>query len=189
MGRLVVTPTFAAALGVIVAAVLAFPVTRTVINYGGEPPVGGHRCPVQGCPAVGGGGAGKPALTTPGTRLVTPRPSRTKSGNTAPAGGPAVRYQTVRQWQGGFIEEVTIGLPPGPAPANWRLHLTYGSRTIMDVWPGIWKHEGLHAVLVEPQGFAGKHSEQGEIQVHLEVSGPPGPPTECSFDGQNCRAG
>ncbi len=184
-----VTPTFAAALGVIVAAVLAFPVTRTVISYGGEPPVDGHRCPVQGCLAVGSGGAGKPALATPGARLVTPRPSGARSHNIAPAAGPVVRYQTVRQWQGGFVEEVTISPPPGPAPANWRLLLTYRSRAIMDVWPGTWKHEGVHAVLVDSQRFAGKGSEQGEIQVNLEVSGPPGPPTQCSFDGQNCRAG
>ena len=84
MGRLVVTPTFAAALGVIVAAVLAFPVTRTVINYGGEPPVGGHRCPVQGCPAGGGGGGGKAGLITPRTQLVSARPSWTKSRHNAP---------------------------------------------------------------------------------------------------------
>lgn len=183
--RLVVTPTFAAALGVVVAAVLAYPVTRTVISYGDAPPVGGHRCPVQGCPALGGGGAGKPALANPGTRLVTPRPSRTKSHSTA----PAVRYQTLRQWQGGFVEQVTISPPPGSALANWHLLLSYGSRPITDVWPGTWKREGAHAVLIDSGGFAGKRSEQGEIQVDLEVSGPPGPPAECSFDGQNCRAG
>jgi hypothetical protein len=186
--RLVVTPTFAAALGVVAAAVLAYPVTRTVISYGGTPPVGGHRCPVQGCLALGGGGAGKPALANPGTRLApprpsSPRPSRTKSHSTA----PAVHYQTVRQWQGGFVEQVTISPPPGPAPVNWHLLLSYGSKPITDAWPGTWKLEGTHAILVDSGGFAGKRSEPGRIQVYLEVSGPPGPPAECSFDGQTCH--
>src|SRR5215472_10252742 len=47
--RVVVTPTFAAGLGVVIAAAMSYPMTRTVISYGGTPPVGGSPCQVADC--------------------------------------------------------------------------------------------------------------------------------------------
>src|SRR5499426_4810998 len=52
--RVVVTPTFAAGLGVVIAAVLAYPMTKTVISYGGAPPAGGQPCQVKGCVSTPG---------------------------------------------------------------------------------------------------------------------------------------
>src|SRR5436189_3124642 len=54
--RVVVTPTFAAGLGVVIAAGLAYPTTKTVISYGGTPPAGGEPCLVEGCASPGGSG-------------------------------------------------------------------------------------------------------------------------------------
>src|SRR2546430_15917671 len=62
--RVLVTPTFAAGLGIVLAAVLAYPMTRTVISYGGAPPAGGAPPPGQGrgsgAPGAGGAAPARP---------------------------------------------------------------------------------------------------------------------------------
>src|SRR5947207_6698307 len=72
--RVLVTPTFAAGLGIVIAAVLAYPMTRTVISYGGTPPAGGQPCQVKGC-VNGTPGDGGPATASPGPQLATPSPA------------------------------------------------------------------------------------------------------------------
>ena len=200
------TPTFAAGLGIVLAAVLVivFPVANTVISFGDQPPDGGHACPIKHCAAMGGGGAGTPASAKPGEKLVTPAPARARSHGTAQApAGPApsggsgtpphggrvkAHYQTLKQWQGAFLEEVTISPPAGHAPANWQLQLTYPAAHILGVWGGIWVREGGHAVLVEPGDPGGQPGPPGKrwIQVFLAVTGSPAPPSGCSFDGKAC---
>lgn len=197
--RVVVTPTFAAGLGVVVAAVLAYPMTRTVISYGGTPPVGGSPCPVEGC-VSGAPGDGSLATASPGTRLAPPS-AATRPGPSAapgPGGGgavasgpqPVMQYQTLRQWQRGFIGEITITDPGGSAPGDWQLRLAYESAHIIGVWGGQWSPRDDHTVLVTPDS-GGEHTEGGDgnVQVILAVSGSPGPPSECAFDGQTCRVG
>jgi hypothetical protein len=195
--RVLVTPTFAVGLGIVIAAVLAYPMTRTIISYGGTPPTGGQPCRVKGC-VSGSPGDGGLATTSPGRRLATPSPalkdpdlpaSSAPGVGGAPASGqrPVMQYQTMRQWQGEFIGEITITGPGGRAPANWQLRLSYSSAHIIGVWGGRWTPSGDHAVLVTPDSAPGQTGGGGDsVRVVLAVSGPPGPPSGCAFDGQTC---
>src|SRR2546430_16167365 len=71
--RVLVTPTFAVGLGIVIAAGLAYPMTRTVISYGGTPPAGGEPRRGNGC--VGGNpGGGGPATPRPRRQLGAPPP-------------------------------------------------------------------------------------------------------------------
>jgi hypothetical protein len=196
--RVAVTPTFAAGLGVVIAAVIAYPLTRTVISYGPEPPAAGHPCLVTDCATTAPGSDG-PA-TAKGLRLVQPAPRpkrhRTMPARPATAGPrPVMAYQTLHQWPGDFAGQITITMPAGPVPATWRLRLSYRSAIIDRVWGGTWTARGPHVVVVRPpvpsDPAPGVHSGggAGDIRIYLEVTGPPGPPTGCEFDGQPCAPG
>jgi len=191
--RVVVTPTFAAGLGVVIAAGMAYPMTKTVISYGGTPPVGGNPCQTLGC--VGDGG--ELATARPGQPLQTPPPAATSpdpSASSAPSGGgtaaagapPVMQYQTLRQWQSGFFGQVTITDTSGQA--NWQLHLSYDSAHIIGVWGGKWTASGDHAVTVTPDtGDGTSHDGSSSVQVVLAVSGQAGPPSSCDFNGRACQ--
>lgn len=189
MRRVVVTPTFAAGLGVVLAAVLAYPMTRTVISYGREPPAGGSPCQVKGCqPDVPGGGS--LASATPGSRLVTPRPAHLVPSPGAAGGQAVMRYKTVKHWPGGFTGEITIIPPAGSGSANWRIRLTYPSAQILRVAGGTWLHRGDHTAVVVP--YASKHSSHardGSIVLYIAAVGSPAPPSRCFYDGHACRVG
>jgi hypothetical protein len=196
--RVVVTPTFAAGLGVVIAAGMAYPMTKTVISYGGAPPAGGGSCLTAGCV---GDGSGDLATASPGQRIEPPTPAATSpdpsaapaasGGGTVAAGPPPVmQYQTLRQWQSGFFGQVTITNSGGSAQANWQLHLSYGSAYIIGVWGGKWTASGGHAVVVTPDSWDGtSHNGSSSVQVVLAVSGPAGPPSECTFNGRDCQTG
>jgi hypothetical protein len=192
--RVVVTPTFAAGLGVVIAAAMAYPMTKTVISYGGRPPAGGAPCQLEGC-VSGTDGSGSLATARPGAPLETHSPAATHPGRAAPsapgavaAGQPLMQYQTLRQWDSGFIEQVTISVPSGSVPANWQLRLAYSSARIIGVWGGRWTPSGDHAVLVTPDTADGSsRTANGRVQVVVAVSGHPGPPSGCTFNGQACR--
>jgi Cellulose binding domain len=197
--RVVVTPTFAAGLGVVIAAAMSYPMTRTVISYGGTPPAGEGACLVTGCGTGTPDGKGSPATASPGSHLASPAPAATRPdpSATAPPGGsgpvasgpqPVMQYQTLRQWQSGFIGQVTIAVPGG-TPASWQLRLSYQSARIIGVWGGKWSLSGDHTVLVAPDGGDGP-SQDGDssIQVVLAVTGTPGPPSGCALSGRTCRA-
>jgi len=194
--RVVVTPTFAAGLGVVIAAGMAYPMTRTVISYGGIPPAGGGSCQTPGC--VGDGG--QLATAHPGQRLETPPPAKSPDPSAAPAPGgggtvaagppPVMRYQTLRQWESGFFGQVTITDSGGSAQANWQLHLSYDSAHIIGVWGGKWTASGDHSVVVTPDSGDGtSHSGSSSVQVVLAVSGQAGPPSGCTFNGRTCQTG
>jgi Cellulose binding domain len=194
--RVVVTPTFAAGLGVVIAAGMAYPMTKTVISYGGAPPAGGESCQTAGCVADG---SGELATASPGQRIETPPPaakSPDPSAAPAPSGGgtvaagpaPVMQYQTLRQWQSGFFGQVTITDTGGSAQANWQLNLSYGSAHIIGVWGGKWTPSGDHAVIVTADtGDGTSHDGSNSVQVVLAVSGPAGPPSSCDFNGRACQ--
>ena len=190
--RVVVTPTFAAGLGVVIAAGMAYPMTKTVISYGGAPPAGGGSCLTAKCV---GDGSGELATARPGHRLKSAT-SRDPSAAPAPSGGgniaagppPVMQYQTLREWQSGFFGQVTITDSGGSAQANWQLHLSYGSAHIIGVWGGKWIASGNHAVVVTPDGWDGtSHNGSSSVQVVLAVSGQAGPPSGCTFNGRTCQ--
>jgi len=181
--RVVVTPTFAAGLGVVIAAGMAYPMTKTVISYGGTPPAGGNRCLVDGCVPSGEG----LATASPGQRL---KPTAPVLGDGVLAADPVMQYETLRQWQSGFFGKVTITNPGGSAPADWELRLGYDSAHIVGVWGGSWSPSGDHAVLVTPYpGQGTSHGWGDSVQVVVAVSGPAGPPSECDFNGRTCQSG
>jgi hypothetical protein len=199
MRRIVVTPTFAAGLGVVIAAVIAYPLTRTVISYGREPPAAGHPCLVTGCATTAPGDGGL-ASAKPGRRLVPPRPKHHRGPATGAAAAsgprPVMTYQTLHQWPDGFVGQVIITMPAGPVPASWRLRLSYRSAAITNVWGGSLAAHGPHTVVVTPGGQndqggqEGRSSQNaGDVQIYVAVTGPPGPPTGCEFNGQACARG
>jgi cellulose binding protein with CBM2 domain len=190
--RVVVTPTFAAGLGVVIAAGMAYPMTKTVLSYGGTPPAGGGSCLTPGC-------VGELATARPGQRLATPPPAANSpdpSAAPAPSGGgtvaagppPVMQYQTLRQWQSGFFGQVTITDTGGSAQANWQLHLSYDSAHIIGVWGGKWTASGDHTVIVTPDTGDGTGGSSS-VQVVLAVSGRAGPPSSCEFNGRACQMG
>jgi hypothetical protein len=190
--RVVVTPTFAAGLGVVIAAGMAYPMTKTVISYGGAPPAGGEPCVTAGCV----GDSGELATASPGQRLQTPPPaspdpSPVPSGGGAVAAGPPVmQYQTLRQWDSGFFGQVTVTDTGGSEQANWQLRLSYDSAHIIGVWGGKWSASGDHAVVVTPDSGDGtSHDGGSSVQVVLAVSGRAGPPSSCAFNGRTCQMG
>ncbi len=195
--RIAVTPTFAAGLGIVIAAVIAYPLTRTVISYGPEPPVAEHPCPVTAC-ATNAPGSGGLASAKPGQPLPSPRPRpRPRHPQVKPAvGGPrlVMTYQTLHQWAGGFAGEVIITMPAGQLPASWRLRLSYRLGAIGNVWGGAWTARGPRVVVVSGTGNSGSPDtgyggSAGEIRIYLAVTGPPGPPTGCALNGQPCTRG
>ncbi|HEY6279859.1 MAG TPA: cellulose binding domain-containing protein [Streptosporangiaceae bacterium] len=193
--RIVVTPTFAAGLGVVIAAIIAYPLTRTVISYGREPPTAGHPCLITGC-ATATPGDGGLATAKPGRRLVPPHHKHHRAGTAGAAATgprPVMTYQTVHQWPGGFVGQVVITMPAGPVPASWQLRLSYQSGTITSVWGGSWAPRSPHTVTVtaggqNDPGTQGGRS-QGDVQIFLTVTGPPGPPSGCAFNGEACARG
>jgi len=198
--RVVVTPTFAAGLGVVIAAAMSYPMTRTVISYGGTPPAGENPCLVTGCGTGSPDGKGSLATASPGSHLASPAPAATHpdpsatdapgvSGPVAAGPQPVMQYQTVHEWQGGFIGQVTITVPGG-TPASWQLRLSYQSARIIGVWGGKSSLSGDHTVLVTPDGGDGPSQDGGaSIQVVLAVNGTPGAPSGCALNGRTCRAG
>jgi hypothetical protein len=191
--RVVVTPTFAAGLGVVIAAGMAYPMTKTVISYGGAPPAGGEPCVTAGCV----GDSGELATASPGRPLETPTAKGADpSAAPAPSGGgtvaagppPVMQYQTLRQWDTGFFGQVTITDAGGSAQDNWQLRLSYDSAHIIGVWGGKWSASGDHAVVVTPDSGDGTgHDGGSSVQVVLAVSGSAGPPSSCDFNGRACQ--
>jgi Cellulose binding domain len=197
MRRVVVTPTFAAGLGVVVAAVLAFHVTRTVFRYS-APDWGGQRCPTSGCSNSRHQGA-QPDLVTPGTPLPaaspsTPPPLEAPESTPSPAGPSgrvpapsAMTYQTDREWPGGFVGRITVTFAGGAVPAHWGLWFSYPTHQIYGVLGGQWQAEGGHAASVSGAGPQPGSPSAGAIQIEFWVSGTAGPPPGCSFDHAACH--
>jgi Cellulose binding domain len=189
--RVVVTPTFAAGLGVVIAAGMAYPMTKTVISYGGAPPAGGGSCLTAGCVSDG---SGELATASPGQRLAPPPPASPdpspvpSGGGAVAAGSPVMQYQTLRQWDSGFFGQVTITDTGGSEQAKWQLRLSYDSAHIIGVWGGKWSASGDHAVVVTPDsGDGASHDGSRSVQVVLAVSGRAGPPSGCDFNGRACQ--
>ena len=143
MRRVVVTPTFAAGLGVVVAAVLAYPM-HTVFSYAGA-----QRRHLQGASSAGctpgqwraGRGQGKPAPAAsaagpahrlardPAARTTTPQPATSgRAAPVAPTGRLAAAEVPDRQQGAGRVQRGDHDhVPPGTVPAHWQLRFGYPS--------------------------------------------------------------
>lgn len=192
----VVTPTFAVGLGVVIAAALASRVPGSVFRYNG-PPDQGQPCAVKGC---GSPGNGTLASARPGTLLLNPvlhHPAGSQSGASggpAPAAGPGtsapsshdviMQYRALHQeWNGNFIAEISFTSRTGQPLANWTLRVTYPGQ-ITGVWAGQPLPHGTHSATVTSGQYPGSG---GQVQILFSVSGRPGPPGSCTFDSQRCH--
>jgi hypothetical protein len=195
MRRVVVSPTFAAGLGVVVAAVLAFHISGTVFRYS-APDWGSRRCPATGCTGARHHG-GSPAVVRSGVPLRTAAPATPppEAPAVSPSAGhagapqpapPAVGYVTAHTVPGGFVGRITVTFAGGKVPAHWAVWLSYPARRIYGVLGGQWRPDGGHAVSVTGGGPQ-LLSPHGVIHIEFWVSGSPAPPSGCSVDHTVCR--
>jgi hypothetical protein len=206
--RLLVTPTFAAGLGVVVAAVLAANMTKTVLHF--SSPFPGRQCPAGGCGTAGKHG-GTLASARPG-RHITPHARGTAgSGSGTGAMGPGamggdaqltgptshhvtISYRLTQKWSGGFADEIIIAGLAGPQDRTWSLAFGYPGARIASVQGARWQPDGPDSALAEGSagpgtawpGEPGGPGGPGGIRLTVTVSGAPMPPAGCRFDGRPC---
>jgi hypothetical protein len=197
MRRVVVTPTFAAGLGVVVAAMLAYPM-QTVFSYvaPGASGSGGLVCTQNGC--THHSGSGKPYPFGVGDGALNPsapesaEPGNDSSGQHTGGGGSAVAqprltYKITGRWQGGFWGRVTVTFP-GAVPHGWRLRLGYPRHHVLHVKPGGHLAPGGHSALVLSTDYSGGWGPGGRsFTVGLSVQGRQARPGRCWFNGRHCH--
>jgi hypothetical protein len=196
------TPTFAAGLGVVVAAMLAYPM-QTVFSYVAPGAIGhsGLRCGQSGCghqpargkPAPLGVGGGQLSPDPPGS--ATPdHGGRTASsgqqgGDGTDAGLPRLTYRITTKWQGGFWGQITITFP-GAVPPEWTLRFGYPSGHILGMNPSSHVAPNGHAAVVRSTDYAGGTGPGGRtFAIGVGVQGTATQPARCRFDGQACQIG
>jgi len=202
MRRVVVTPTFAAGLGVVVAAVLAYPM-QTVFSYvtPGALGQGGLRCGQNGCShqalptgkpePFGAGGALNPSAP------ASPKPAGAGEGSPAPPGQPEgtggttvvqprLSYKITSKWQGGFWGQIIITFP-GAVPANWHLRFGYPGGHILGMNPDSRLAPNGHAAVVRSSDYAA--GRRRTFAIGVGVQGVPTHPARCLFDGEPCHIG
>jgi hypothetical protein len=193
--RVIVTPTFAAGLGIVIAAVLAYPTSRTIFKYS-APNWGAEHCHPAAC-VQGNPGAVRQATARPGRRLIPPtpaaqtpqasaQPSPSVSSAPSPGAAPVMSYLTVGEWDGGFEGQITITYPAG-VPAHWGLWFRYPASIIDTVVGGRLRMRDDHTAIVTDNGRDGPAPNGNVIQVNFWVTGPAQAPPGCSFDHQACH--
>lgn len=161
--RLMVTPTFAAGLGVVVAAGLAVNMTaRTVLHFSG--PDQQKVCSTRPCvnqPNLPGGGT--LASAKPGIRLepatlspsgpAEPHLSSTGQGASthSSAGQVVIAYQTTQRWSWGFDGQIVISKMPASSLGSWRLAFDYPGTSIVEVEGAQWEPTGQNSGVAEPE--------------------------------------
>jgi hypothetical protein len=189
--RVVVTPTFAAGLGVVVAAVLAYPM-QTVFNYAAPNTA---RCAGGQC----GPGGGEPA-SVPGDRLSEPgkhstgtvprnRNRQDQRGGQALTAAPHLSYHTASRVGGGFNGTIMIDFRPRGMHERWWLEFSYPSARILRVWAGQYIRHGPHGAVVGSWDWRGPAAHRRLVHVSIQVAGHPGPPARCFFNGRACHFG
>ena len=213
MRRVVVTPTFAAGLGVVVAAVLAYPM-QTVFSYvaPGATGQGGVLCGQGGCGHEAGAKA-RPARSAAGTRAqgeaarsaaaagpsTRLRRGASQDSDGAPAtsgrggsGGtttalPQLSYKITSRWQGGFWGQIVITFP-GTVPARWHLRFGYPGGRILGMNPDSHLAPNGHAATVSAADYPGGPGPgRRTVTVGVVSRASPTHPARCSFDGQICH--
>lgn len=206
MRRVVVTPTFAAGLGVVVAAVLAFPM-QTVFSYvaPGALGQGGLRCGQNGCSRQPlPSGKPEPFGATGGTlnpsAPASARPAYGGDGSSAPSGQqtgtagttvarPQLSYKITSKWQGGFWGQIIITFP-GAVPAHWQLRFGYPGGQILGMNPDSHLAANGHAAVVRSSDYAAGMAPDGRtFAIGVGVEGVPTHPARCSFNGKPCHLG
>jgi hypothetical protein len=184
--RLMVTPTFAAGLGVVVAAGLAVSMTsRTVLHFSGPE---GKPCAVRGC-ASGldrSPGAGTPASASPGKRLVPSTLGPENSARPSPSfiGGKGgedsdhhsgsqvvIDYETTQRWSWGFDGQITISGLTHSALSTWRLGFSYPGTRIVEVQGAQWQSTGDNSGIAQAETSLGGTGQNGSGSGHRGAGG------------------
>jgi hypothetical protein len=202
----VATPTFAAGLGVVVAAFLAANMSRTVLHF--SAPIPGNQCTSGVCHVQKPHG-GTLASARPGVHITPSVPAATgpatglqPGGTAAAAGGrgapqPSVgsqpvriTYQQVEHWPGGFADQITISGLSGTRVHTWSLAFGYPGSRIAGVQGARWEPgrpgAGVARGVTWP-GWGQVRSSADPVRLMVIVNGEPGPPSGCTLDGALCR--
>jgi hypothetical protein len=198
---LVVTPQFAAAAGIVIAAMLAVDVPHASLTYGPNPPV--RECAVRACTskaAPGGLATAKPSIklktssrrphqaATPGPAGTTGSAASVGSTGTGSGSKPpaAIEYRTIRVSSSGFVSMITI--KSRRDLDNWTLTFAFSDAQVQRVWGAAWQPDSNGdggVVTGQPWPWPGQTSSAARIVIF--ASGSPARPASCSFDGASCR--
>ncbi len=208
-----VTPTFAAGLGVLVAAGLAANMPRTVLHF--SSPVPGIQCSAGVC-ATAEPNSGTLASARPGVHISPARPGPGSAGQhtadrrgggagkrSGSAGRVTVTYHLTHQWPGGFIDQISItGMDA--RRGSWSLALGYPGARVANVQGAQWQATSPDAGVAEGYGgsesgwpagqggsgwpYGGQHRHGGSswAEFTIVLAGPPMAPVGCDFDGTPC---
>src|ERR1039457_4864721 len=186
--RLVFTPTFAAGLGVVVAAGLAVSMTaRTVLHFTG--PDQQKYCTLQVCPKGPNmpGGVGTLASAKPGFRLLpaTRGPSGSSQPRSTSSGGQGsghvagshvvIAYRTTQKWSWGFDGQIMISGIPASSLGNWRLAFDYPGTSIVEVQGAQWEPMGQDSGVAEAGSSSSSAPPSGGASQSGAGSGGPSP--------------
>jgi Cellulose binding domain len=199
-----VTPTFAAGLGVVVAASLAANMTKTVLHF--SSPFPSTQCAAGVC-TTEKPNSGTLASARPGVHIAPNKSGHSGDhrGGAGSAGQDAqqvtVTYQLAYQWQGGFADEIRISGINERQQSSWSLAFGYPGARVTDVRGAQWQATSPDAGVAEgyaPQGAGGPwgpgglgdgHGSWGGysmVQFTVELAGSPMAPVGCDFDGTPC---
>ena len=196
--RVVVTPTFAAGLGVVVAAMLAYPM-QTVFSYvvPGAAGQGGLACTRDGCthhsgqgtPSQFGVGDGALNPSTPRSAQPSSDPPGQRAGGGSGIAQPKLVYKITGRWQDRFWARITVTFP-GAVPDEWQLRIGYPARHILRAKPGSHLSLAGHSALVRSTDYSGGWGQGGRsFAVRVTVEGTPARPGRCWFNGRHCHFG
>lgn len=184
-----VTPTFAAGLGVVIAAAIGMPTPTVEIST--QP--GGIPCRNPAC------GPGTALATGPkAQRLTNPRHKHdpVQSGGSVSVSGSGsgsgilVEYQPTRQDRNGnLIAQLVLIGRSGRALPSWTLRFGYPAGQIRSVWGGFGFQQlppGTHTATVSSRHYNSAWSGSRQADVLFDVSGATGRPPICTVNGQSC---
>ncbi|MGE5137781.1 MAG: hypothetical protein ACM32E_33405 [Gemmatimonadota bacterium] len=189
MRWVVVTPTFVAGLGVVVAAALSAPTRNLTLS---TKPFKGTPCATVGCVPNGKGTLAtgpKPKRIVIPARI--PTPGAAQGQNAARSGqNVLVQYQTVGQdGSGDFIGRLVLASPAGRPLGSWVLRFGYPGE-IRWVWGRPPLPPGQHSVTITSVQYSQSRwsgSGSHEVQIVFSVSGQQGPPAICTVNGSACH--
>jgi Cellulose binding domain len=202
LGRLVVTPTFAAGACILFAAILAYGTTQTHLAFRGLGPA----CAQASCSAAGHPrprAAGAPGRTfANGSARAHAAPDRDANPNAgrltgnmasiaaAPGLPVVITYRTVRRWHGGFAGMMTITNRSRSAIPSWLLFVHYRRARMDRVWGARWYSASTHvpgAGVLAPQRDRLVLRPGASAKFTFRATGHFGPPAGCFFDAARCR--
>jgi hypothetical protein len=191
---LAVTPQFAAAAGIVIAAILAVDLPHAALNYGPNPQV--STCSAADCVTTKPGTGGL-TTTDPGIKLKQPRhpPARhavkpddqAVPPGDAGAADVAMSYWTIRHVESGFIGMIII--KTHPKAGAWSLAFAFPGAKVEHIWGAKW-HPGIAGGVVvtgQPWPWPGQETVTSRIVVF--ATGRPSAPASCMFNGASCAFG